>query len=135
LQALLTAPDSITGAYLSGRQRIATPPERRKGNGRHLILRDCHHNNLQHFDLEIPETPTSDVASLFDLRQAEEVSLVDCSVTIRSQGTTAGTIALFEVRAGLSSSIMRMKEPRVAIEPTDWPASLNSNSSGSAAPA
>ncbi len=54
LQALLTAPDSITGAYLSGRQRIATPPERRKGNGRHLILRDCHHNNLQHFDLEIP---------------------------------------------------------------------------------
>ncbi|MEA5418431.1 excinuclease ABC subunit UvrA [Spirulina sp. CCNP1310] len=54
LQTLLTSADSITGAYLSGRQRIETPPERRKGNGRRLILRDCHHNNLQHFDLEIP---------------------------------------------------------------------------------
>ncbi len=54
LQTLLTSADSITGAYLSGRQRIETPPERRKGNGRRLILQDCHHNNLQHFDLEIP---------------------------------------------------------------------------------
>jgi serine/threonine protein kinase len=71
-----------------------------------------------HFDLEIPETPTSDVASLFDLRQVEELSLAGCSVTIRSQGATPGTLALFEVRAGLSSSIMRMKEPRMAIEPT-----------------
>lgn len=71
-----------------------------------------------HFDLEIPETPTSDVASLFELRQVEELAMIGCSVTIRSQGTTPGTLALFEVRAGLSSSIMRMKEPRVAIEPT-----------------
>ncbi|TVQ64762.1 MAG: excinuclease ABC subunit UvrA [Spirulina sp. DLM2.Bin59] len=54
LETLLTAPDSITGAYLSGRRRIETPPERRKGNSRRLLLRDCHHNNLQHFDLEIP---------------------------------------------------------------------------------
>lgn len=71
-----------------------------------------------HFDLDIPEAPASDVTSLFDLRQVEELSLAGCSVTIRAQGSTPGTLSLFEVRAGLSSSIMRIKEPRVAIEPT-----------------
>lgn len=71
-----------------------------------------------HFEIEIPETPTGDIASLFDLRQAEELKLSNCLVTIRSQGATAATLACFEVRAGLSSSIMRMKEPRLAVEPT-----------------
>lgn len=54
LQALLEAPDSLTGAYLSGRRAIATPSERRQGNGRSLFLKDAHRNNLQHIDVEIP---------------------------------------------------------------------------------
>jgi excinuclease ABC subunit A len=54
LQALLEAPDSLTGAYLSGRRAIATPSERREGNGRSLFLKDAHRNNLQHIDVEIP---------------------------------------------------------------------------------
>ena len=51
---ILQAPDSLTGAYLSGRRTIDTPTERRAGNGRSLILRDAHRNNLQHLDVEIP---------------------------------------------------------------------------------
>lgn len=54
LQALLEAPDSLTGAYLSGRRAIATPSERREGNGRSLFLKDAHRNNLRHIDVEIP---------------------------------------------------------------------------------
>lgn len=54
LQALLEATDSLTGAYLSGRRAIATPSERREGNGRSLFLKDAHRNNLQHIDVEIP---------------------------------------------------------------------------------
>ena len=45
---------SITGAYLSGRQGITTPAERRPGNGRSLILKQAHANNLQNITVEIP---------------------------------------------------------------------------------
>jgi excinuclease ABC subunit A len=54
LNALLQAKDSLTGAYLSGAKVIETPAERRPGNNQSLILKDCHENNLQHLDVEIP---------------------------------------------------------------------------------
>lgn len=54
LQALMTATDSLTGAYLSGRQKIPTPAERREGNGRTLKLVNAHRNNLKSIDVEIP---------------------------------------------------------------------------------
>jgi excinuclease ABC subunit A len=54
LQALLTAEDSLTGAYLSGRRVIATPAERREGNGRSLIITNAYRNNLKNINVEIP---------------------------------------------------------------------------------
>ena len=54
LDTLLNAPDSLTGAYLSGRQRIPTPPQRRSGNGRSLVLGGATRNNLQNLTVEIP---------------------------------------------------------------------------------
>jgi excinuclease ABC subunit A len=54
LETLLSAPDSLTGAYLSGRKVIETPGERRKGNGRSLLIKNAYRNNLQHIDVEIP---------------------------------------------------------------------------------
>jgi excinuclease ABC subunit A len=54
LETLLAAEDSLIGAYLSGRRVIETPAERRKGNGRSLVIKDAHRNNLQHIDVEIP---------------------------------------------------------------------------------
>ncbi len=54
LQTLLDAPDSLTGAYLAGREQIFTPSVRRKGNGRSLKLNNAYRNNLQNIDVEIP---------------------------------------------------------------------------------
>ena len=54
LQTLLDAKESLTGAYLSGRQVIETPSQRRDGNGYSLILENCHENNLKNVDVEIP---------------------------------------------------------------------------------
>ncbi|HEY9833392.1 MAG TPA: excinuclease ABC subunit UvrA, partial [Stenomitos sp.] len=54
LETLLAAETSLTGAYLSGRRVIETPAERRKGNGRSLVIKDAHRNNLQHITVEIP---------------------------------------------------------------------------------
>jgi len=54
VETLLAAENSLTGAYLSGRKVIETPPERRKGNGRSLFIKDAYRNNLQHINVEIP---------------------------------------------------------------------------------
>lgn len=54
LDDLLSAEDSLTGAYLSGRRVIHTPAERRKGNGRKLNLKNAHRNNLKNVDVEVP---------------------------------------------------------------------------------
>lgn len=54
LEDLLDSRESLTGAYLSGKQVIPTPPERRSGNGRALRLHNAYRNNLQSLDVEIP---------------------------------------------------------------------------------
>ncbi len=45
---------TLTAQYLNGQQRIEIPKERRKGNGKSLILRGCSGNNLKHIDVEFP---------------------------------------------------------------------------------
>ena len=54
VEDILNCEKSLTGAYLSGRKKIETPAERRPGNGRHIIIRDAHLNNLRNIDVDIP---------------------------------------------------------------------------------
>lgn len=54
LADVCAAPDSLTGAYLSGRKKIPVPAKRRNGNKSKLVLKDAHLNNLKHIDVEIP---------------------------------------------------------------------------------
>lgn len=51
---ILKDENSITGAYLSGRKRIPIPAERRKGNGKELVIRGARANNLKNLDVHIP---------------------------------------------------------------------------------
>jgi len=54
-QALITAKDSITGAYLAGRTRIEVPKERRKLDPkRALLVKGARENNLQNIDVSFP---------------------------------------------------------------------------------
>ena len=54
-QALITAKDSITGAYLSGRKKIELPKERRKLDPkRALLVKGARENNLQNIDVSFP---------------------------------------------------------------------------------
>jgi excinuclease ABC subunit A len=54
IDALLACEASPTGQYLSGRQSIATPERRRKGNGKALIVRGARENNLKGVDVTFP---------------------------------------------------------------------------------
>jgi len=52
--ALLEHPDSLTGAYLSGRRAIAVPSRRRPAGDRALVLTGCREHNLKDVTLRIP---------------------------------------------------------------------------------
>ena len=46
--------ETLTSGYLNGIHTIAVPPERRKGNGKKLILKGAKGNNLKNVDAEFP---------------------------------------------------------------------------------
>ena len=54
VQDIMNCPRSVTGQYLSGVKKIPVPAERRKGNGKSLVVRGAAENNLRHIDVEIP---------------------------------------------------------------------------------
>ncbi len=45
---------SITGRYLSGKEKIEVPKTRRPGNGKSLVVKGAQCNNLKNIDVEIP---------------------------------------------------------------------------------
>jgi excinuclease ABC subunit A len=54
LDSILTAPNSLTGAYLSGRMRVPIPDKRRNGNGKSLVVVGARENNLKNINVRIP---------------------------------------------------------------------------------
>ncbi len=54
LQDVMDAPESLTGAYLSGRKKVAVPEERRPGNGKTMSILGGRENNLKGIDVEFP---------------------------------------------------------------------------------
>lgn len=45
---------TITSQYLNGEMKIEVPAERRKGNGKYIILKGASGNNLKNVDIEFP---------------------------------------------------------------------------------
>lgn len=53
-EEIMANKNSLTGRYLSGDLQIPLPSKRRKGNGKHLILRGAQQNNLKNIDVKFP---------------------------------------------------------------------------------
>jgi excinuclease ABC subunit A len=48
------APESLTGAYISGRKQIPMPPDRRHANRAGITILGAHQNNLKNIDITFP---------------------------------------------------------------------------------
>ena len=53
-EAIAKNENSLTGRYLSGTLQIPVPPERRKPNGKALVIHGAREHNLKNIDVEIP---------------------------------------------------------------------------------
>ena len=53
-EQIMAHPESITGAYLSGRRRIPIPNRRRPGNGHQITIVGARENNLKNVSVAIP---------------------------------------------------------------------------------
>lgn len=51
---LIANKESVTGQYLSGKRVIEIPKKRRPGNNKFIRIKDAHHHNLRHVDVQIP---------------------------------------------------------------------------------
>ncbi len=51
---ILNSPESLTGQYISGKRKIATPSKRRKSEGNFIEVKGARENNLKNIDVKIP---------------------------------------------------------------------------------
>jgi excinuclease ABC subunit A len=54
VEDVMNCPESITGRYLSGKEKIGIPKKRRKGNGKSIKITGCSENNLKNINVEFP---------------------------------------------------------------------------------
>ena len=53
-EEVMANPNSLTGRYLSGKEKIEVPKKRRKGNGKSLKIIKASEHNLKNINVEIP---------------------------------------------------------------------------------
>src|SRR5699024_723047 len=53
-EEVMNNPDSLTGKYLTGKEKIEIPTKRRKGNKKYLEIKGAKENNLKNINVKFP---------------------------------------------------------------------------------
>ena len=54
VEEIMACKESITGQYLTGKEKVELPAERRKGNGKFIKIKGAKENNLKNVNVDIP---------------------------------------------------------------------------------
>jgi len=92
---------SITGRFLSGKERIEVPTERRRPNGRTLVIRGAREHNLKDLTVEIPLNIFTCVTGVSGSGKSTLINDILYQALARKLGGAAGPVGKHDGLSGL----------------------------------
>lgn len=108
-QEVMNNQNSITGQYLSGKMSIATPKQRRKGNGLFIEIKGARENNLKNINVKFPLGTLTVVTGVSGSGKSSLVNEILCKAVQHSLGRT-------RIKPGLHKSILGLENVDKVIE-------------------
>lgn len=123
-QEIMNHPDSLTGAYLSGRLKIAVPETRRKGNGKKLTIVQATQNNLKKVTVPIPLGKLCLVTGVSGSGKSSLVTDVLCHGVAHALGRTHAKLGKVKQIKGLENidKIVEISQDPIGRTPRSNPA-------------
>jgi excinuclease ABC subunit A len=100
---VMNAPDSVTGAYLSGKRQIEVPKSRKKPTKNKIKIKGASHNNLQSINVDFPLGCMTAVSGVSGSGKSSLVSGILAPVLQRSLHNT-------DITAGKHSSVTGIED-------------------------
>lgn len=113
-QEVAQNPASTTGQYLSGTEKIAVPRQRRRGNGKQLVIRGASEHNLKEIDVAIPLgvlTVVSGVSGSGKSTLINDILAKELAHRLQRASTVAGKHAAIEGIENLDKIIIIDQSP------------------------
>ena len=109
VEGILECRESITGEYLSKRKFIPVPAQRRKGNGKSILVKKAREHNLKNIDVRFPLGTFTVVSGVSGSGKSTLVNEILCKSLAQSLGRV-------RVRPGASDGVEGMEEIDKVIE-------------------
>ncbi|MBQ4011660.1 MAG: excinuclease ABC subunit UvrA [Erysipelotrichales bacterium] len=109
VDGILECRESITGEYLSKRKFIPVPAQRRKGNGKSILVKKAREHNLKNIDVRFPLGTFTVVSGVSGSGKSTLVNEILCKSLAQSLGRV-------RVRPGASDGVEGMEEIDKVIE-------------------
>ena len=116
--------ESITGAYLSGREKIEVPSKRRKGNGEFIAIKGAKENNLKNINVKFPLGTLTCVTGVSGSGKSSLINTILCRALQESVYDSKVTIGKHKSIEGLGfiDKVVQITQDHIGRTPRSNPA-------------